>query len=234
MRIAICEDDQNILTQLVQDVREILGAEYKVFGYSSLRTLDLVRDRIEFDIHLLDIELEDGNGFEYAKGIRSTNSKCKIAFITAYHDYSVAGYTYDINGYLLKPIQYEELQSLLSRITVQLTTYPNPIRIIEYHQEVYVFLEDILTIERKGRKTKIITTNDIFEINESISSLMQRINHKCLYPLRRCLAVNVENITRIHKAVAIFVTLQSKSIEISTSEFKNLHEYRSKIYGGGQ
>lgn len=225
MRIAICEDDVGTLESLTNLTRNYLGSTAIIYSFSSLADLDRIRDEVEFELYLLDIGLADGNGFEYAKSIRATNKRCRIAFITSHDEFSVEGYQYAFNGYLVKPIDNEKLKSMLERFKEEITISLTPVMIKENYRNVPIYEEDILCIEKLDRKTRIVTKLDVYETNESLRSLIERIGRKSLYAVNRSLAINAENIVRFQPSDPIAVLLFEHTILLTETEFLDLNEY---------
>ena len=92
-------------------------------GFNVLRvdTLQDARNKFsneKFDIILLDVNLPDGNGYEFCKYVRR-KSKVPIIFLTALDDEVniVMGLEIGGNDYLTKPFGFREL---LARINVQI------------------------------------------------------------------------------------------------------------------
>ncbi len=69
------------------------------------------------DIIFLDIEMPRMNGFDMLKQVKEKNFQ--IIFTTAYDQYAITAIKYSAFDYLLKPIDIEELQSAIARISNQ-------------------------------------------------------------------------------------------------------------------
>jgi two-component system LytT family response regulator len=59
------------------------------------------------DIMFLDIELRDENSFEIIESISDLN--CEIIFVSSYEQYALNAISYNITGYVLKPIEAKSL-----------------------------------------------------------------------------------------------------------------------------
>lgn len=53
----------------------------------------------------LDVEMPEANGFDLLDAIRVAQLPARVIMITAFSDYAIKGYDYDISAYLLKPIE---------------------------------------------------------------------------------------------------------------------------------
>lgn len=65
------------------------------------------------DVVFLDIQLADGKSFEIFNRISYHNP---IIFTTAYDEYAIPAFKLNSVDYLLKPIQYEELESAINKL----------------------------------------------------------------------------------------------------------------------
>lgn len=231
MKIAICEDNKKILEYIASSVREHLDSRYKIYSFTTIADLDQERDNSEFDIYLLDIELDDGSGFEYAKSIRKTNQDCKIAFITEHECYAPSGYAYNINGYIVKPIEQGEIESLLDNLISDFKKHFKSLTITENYREIVINAVDIEFIEKVGRKTIMYTSNCCYEVNESIKSLIVRLNDKSFFRINRSLVININSIVTMLKDESVEVQLKNHTINLSDNEFRLLNEYRIRRIG---
>lgn len=66
----------------------------------------------EVDILLMDIEMPQLSGIEYAKMLQNPP---KIIFTTAYPDYAIEGFELAVTDYLLKPISFDRLLKAINR-----------------------------------------------------------------------------------------------------------------------
>ena len=72
------------------------------------------------DLVLLDIQMQDGTGFDLLK--RMENPSFQLIFTTAHDEYAIKAFKFSAIDYLLKPIELEELEAAVERAkTVQLS-----------------------------------------------------------------------------------------------------------------
>lgn len=204
MKIAICDDDTvqlEYINTFVQKWSNAVKDNAEISCYSNAR--ELLFDYIPncFDILLLDIQMEGENGISLAKRIRSFNDDAVIIFITAVSDYVFDGYDVGAVQYLLKPVNEVKLFECLNASRKKSTLQKRII--LESEQgSTAVAVDDILYLEAFSHKTRVVLHDRELFINESISSIENRLGndfHKC----HRSYIVNIKHINSIKKYDAV-------------------------------
>ncbi|WP_425539381.1 LytR/AlgR family response regulator transcription factor [Microaceticoccus formicicus] len=174
--IAVVDDDVEILESIKAFIMENYPNDFKIETFTSLESLDMARDSLEYHVYLLDIEIGTQNGVEYGKIIRNTNDDAFIIFITSYDKYALEGYDARPLSYLLKPVDTNKLKSLLDEILEKHLLEPRMIEIVENKKVNLIPVKDIISLEIKGRITLIKTRKDYFEVYESMKSILNRMD----------------------------------------------------------
>lgn len=68
-----------------------------------------------FDLYLLDIVMPEQNGIEVGLSIRKLDGLGLIVYLTTSPDYAVDSYLTNAFHYLLKPVRWEQMVSVLDR-----------------------------------------------------------------------------------------------------------------------
>ena len=105
-RIALCDDNQAFL-EYERDLICCLMTERKIEFQCNvfLSGQELIQtDKVleEYDLFILDYEMDGLNGFETARKIYDLSPEAKIAFATNYYDFTREGYKYNAVRYLVK------------------------------------------------------------------------------------------------------------------------------------
>lgn len=113
-RVAVCEDEPNLLSGLCAQCREILSeleTEHEVMPFPSAEALGAVlADGARFDLLCLDIFLAEQSGMELAQEVRKWDDQVSILFVTSSTEYLLEGYGVRPIQYLLKPVKREKLK----------------------------------------------------------------------------------------------------------------------------
>ena len=107
-RIAICDDEETqraYISALVRSWAEQSDhtVELELFG-SAEEFLFHYEEQNNYDILLLDIEMDRIDGITLAKRVRAENEAVQIIFITGYSEYIAEGYEVAALHYLMKPV----------------------------------------------------------------------------------------------------------------------------------
>lgn len=117
LRVAVVDDDPQDRDHLVSHLRR---AEHECPMRFEVRTFtdgrDLVRRyRAEFDLILLDVQMQYLDEFETARLIRNLDPAVAIVFVTNMAAQATRGYEVDALHYLVKPVAYFPLSQVVAR-----------------------------------------------------------------------------------------------------------------------
>ena len=121
---AVCDDrpeDARLVASLAARWARRTGAEVELEVFPSAEAfLFRYQEKKDFDILLLDIEMTGMDGVELAKTVRRDNEAVQIVFITGYSDYIAQGYEVSALHYLMKPVNEEKFDQVLTRAVSRL------------------------------------------------------------------------------------------------------------------
>ncbi len=115
----IIDDEDDAIQVLAELLSNFTSFKLKITGTAKKLTdgIQLIK-QLNPDIVFLDIDMPGKNGMEIYNYFSEPNFK--IIFVTAYQQYAVEAVNHDAFGYLLKPVNFLDLQSLLQRAVKQL------------------------------------------------------------------------------------------------------------------
>ena len=115
MRIIAVDDEEIALKNLELVMRECGIVSDVQYETSPTEALAWLREN-EADAALLDISMRQMNGLALAKEIKELYPSCAIVFVTGYAEYAVKAFAMKVSGYLMKPVEAEDLQRELTYI----------------------------------------------------------------------------------------------------------------------
>jgi DNA-binding LytR/AlgR family response regulator len=125
IRIALCDDEQEILDSLSHFIREYSGkaggeALETVAYHSADALLYAIEDSCHFDIFILDVYIGDKMGTHLARAIRNRGIESPIIFATTSVEHAPESYETGTLRYLIKPINpakfYESMDAALASV----------------------------------------------------------------------------------------------------------------------
>lgn len=121
IRIAVCDDEENELKHLYAIVQQIIKIypeiQTSITTFQSAHCLlDAIRDSKNFDIYLMDTIMPEINGIELGQIIRKKDEQAVIIYLSSTPEYAVLSYSVQAYYYLLKPVNFEELNQVLQRV----------------------------------------------------------------------------------------------------------------------
>lgn len=219
IRIALCDDEQEILDSLSHFIREYSGkaggeALETVAYHSADALLYAIEDSCHFDIFILDVYIGDKMGTHLARAIRNRGIESPIIFLTTSVEHAPESFEMGTLRYLIKPINppklYEAIDAAIMQFEkqrerlVKLKTEEgaqsiNASRIVysEAHDHYqYVMLMD-------GRQLKIrMTVSDLYAILAGSEGFI-RIGSAYIINLR-----HVKNVSRTEVCLYNDVSIQ--------------------------
>lgn len=204
--ILILEDEAVLRKNLKAIIME-LDPEAKVYESGSVvKGLDLLIE-VDMDILLLDIQLEDGNGLDFAKEVRKIDryKLTHIVFITAVPTHAIMAYSEThCYSYIVKPFDKEQLkEALYTLIYYGYKVGDHKENKLELHLKNCIFkidMAEILYIEASNQKLYVHTILDTITVpNEPLKKMKSSLN-EAFIQVHKAFIVNKEAIKAIHKA----------------------------------
>lgn len=169
------------------------------------------------DLLLMDIQLSDGSCFDLFKQVRL---EMPVIFTTAYNEYAVQAFKVNSVDYLLKPIDFQDLQLAFEKFKKQrLPLSQNP---EQFYEQLYARLFQPAQYKKRllvkiGEQLKQVVVEDIafFQFEEgmswavtfgknrmpvdySLDELEQMLDPKLFFRINRKFIVNPDSIEKIH------------------------------------
>ena len=193
LRTAVVDDEPlavELLSDYVNKSEGLLLAEATTDVYKVLKMVQ----QNELDLVFLDIQMPELTGIQFMK---IAGDSCRIIITTAYTEYALDGYEYNVVDYLLKPISYERFSKAVHKLTEtnivadpKAVQKPDHIFIKSEYKLIRINLADILYIESLRDYIAIHTT-----AKQKIMSLESLRNMEAILPSTE--------FTRVHKSYIV-------------------------------
>ncbi len=129
LKTLIVEDELYIRKGLISMI-ESLDKEIDIIGEcESVKDAVTVTNACKPDLILLDINLVDGNAFDFLD--QTTEHSFRVIFITAYEQYALQALKNGAVDYILKPVDVEELEAAIDKAHLENVTQKEHLEIVK-------------------------------------------------------------------------------------------------------
>lgn len=200
-KLAICDDseaDRQYVLSMVRRWAAKAGHTVQIDAFSSAESfLFHYAGERDYDILLLDIEMDAMDGVSMAKQLRRDNDTVQIVFITGYCDYISEGYEVAALHYLMKPVKEEKLFSVLDRASEKLAKNEKVLTLESGGEMVRVPIYQIRYADVFGNYVTIHAQTDV-TVKMPLGKL-EKILDERFYRVGRSAVVNLTQISRVTK-----------------------------------
>ncbi len=222
MRIAVVEDDSEDRLWLLKCLRQYENEHDLKFEISTFEDGDQITDhyRAEYDLILMDIEMDFMDGMSAAREIRKTDSEVIILFITNAPQYVMKGYEVDALDYLLKPVTYFALEKRLDRAVRQTERKKRAfVRLNVKGGFQKVDISRIRYIETDGQGLIYHTRDGDFRTWDSLQSAEAMLDNRQFFRCNKCYLVNMNYIDSL---IGSSLCVDGDTIQVSRARKKPL------------
>lgn len=153
----------------------------------------------KIELIFLDIHLPKISGIDFLK---SMPNHPRIILTTAFSDYALESYQFNVVDYLLKPISQERFSQAVSKLqTIQneekANTILETIVIKSGHELIKVKVSDITYLKADSDYTEITTVNKVYLSIESLKYWLEKLDSTYFCQVHRSYLVNTNHIIKV-------------------------------------
>lgn len=175
---------------------------------NALEALKMLQDN-KVDLIFLDINMPKLTGMELLQTLKDPPL---VVITTAYREYAVESYDYDVVDYLVKPIEFPRFFRMVQKVMGRLKIKPNspqpqPTTSNDPKQDhlflkvdkkmVKVFLKDILYVESLKDYVMVHTINEDLIVHHNLQSFTELLPAETFMRIHRSYTVSLEKIKAI-------------------------------------
>ena len=177
MLAVIVDDNKQAALDLAERLREFEDVEVGGMAINGMDGLSLV-SQVQPDVLFLDVQLPDLSGLDFLGKMSShTHGKCRVVMYTAYDEYILPAFRKKAFDVLLKPIDEEDLATIMHRLT---------------HEDVFVLHPDESNCRKQNSKFLFYTNTLDFKLIDKRDIGLFQYNHE-----QRCWEVVVAGNKRV-------------------------------------
>ena len=232
VRALIIEDEIAAYTHLKYILETSYNSQISIVGHESSveKGIQLIK-QVNPQLVFLDIELEDGNGFEILDYF-SNSSTFEVIFTTGLRDYKEKAMDYFAFYYLNKPILKDQLtlviDKFLSKKTAfdiekysafknQLESGPKKISLtITNGHYLILDIDDIIYCEADGSYTHFFTNdNKTYTTSNNLKKVENILQHTSFFRIHRSTLLNLKHVVQYNNTGEIKLS-NNKKLQVSS------------------
>ena len=223
MRVAICDDEkpmQIALEKLLDEYSRLRKIDISVDKFENGHDLIKTLNEREYEIVFMDYQMDDIDGMETSRVIRSKNNENIIIFVSAYPEIAVDSYEVNTFRFIVKPINKEKLFKAIDDYLKSID-YDN-LLILKTHDGTYkIKMSDIIYAEAKGKHTIIRTAQKTFEIHIHLKKIEDQLPEEKFCRCQRAYIAGFSHIENHTNTEILFDNGERAQIgKVYTAKFK--------------
>lgn len=175
----------------------------------------------QIDLIFLDINMPLQSGLEWLKELKNSPS---IIMTTAYAEYALESYTYNVLDYLVKPISFQRFQKAVKKVSTYFLDEKeaNVVFLKSEKQLNKVKLSDVLFIEAMQNYVKVVTDHKTIIAHMSLKSIIEILPEKDFIQTHKSYVISKYRVDNIidnqiiinNYVIPISVRLKSKILKM--------------------
>ncbi len=161
------------------------------------------------DVVIVDINMPNMNGLEFAEKLREQSPQANIIFLTAYDNYALDAFSVHAVDYILKPVTSSKLKKSLERIQGKESAHTDKLSISEnsgrplkipglLNNRIHLLNpQDILYIEVNQRTVFCHTKQQQYQLKHNISYWEELLSDKGWFRCHRCYLINLNQVAEV-------------------------------------
>lgn len=237
LKIAICDDEAYIVDTIERylldyDKEEVL--DFQVYKYYDGETL--VKSNLIFDLVFLDIVMKDMDGIETGTYLKNRNMKTQIVYITNFSDYSLNAHSIHAFDYIIKPVEYSKLASILrdfKKLNSDTDSNSDIVRLKnENGDEILLNTDDVIYfLYDKSRKLIVRTCSEHeITIRGTLYEIYEKLNQEKFAQPHRAYIINLNYVKTVKKAENGFKDVYMKDGSMVPLSQRKQKEFSEKMH----
>lgn len=221
----IIVEDEPLAAEILQDyIKQIPFLTLRHICSDAIIALEVLQKE-KIDLIFLDIHLPKLKGLDFIKSLKNPPP---IILTTAYHEFALQGYEYNVLDYLLKPIEFSRFVMAVNKLKQPVEAKSGQMPPIEKERKsiffnvskkkVKVYLDEILYVESLKEYIRIVTSSNSILTKYQLGEIEEILTKNNFLRIHRSFIVSID---KIDAYTATDVEINNKQIPIGRS-YKDL------------
>ncbi len=202
MNCIIIEDQapaQRILKKYIQDIGSL---QLKATFSDAIQAMDFLKNN-EIDLIFLDIHLPKISGIDFLKTLPNPPN---IILTTAFPDYALESYEFNVSDYLLKPFSFQRFIKAVSKVPSKNTISQTQSTAEKTRKEIFIksgyehikiTIENILYIKSDADYTELFLPQKKYLSSEPLRYWLENLNSNQFIRIHKSYIINTSKIEKI-------------------------------------
>lgn len=229
----LIDDEPKALTSLKYELQNFADRIQIVGQFSCPETAKLYLETNTIDVLFLDISMPSTDGFQFLESITQRNFE--VVFTTAHSDYAVEAFKKEAIGYLVKPIDPEDLEKVIDLLERRIGKDPyadkleaaldklnsmgmgpKKIKLTLDKKIVFVDPNEIIYCESDGNYCKIILEDDrdLF-LSQKLKQVSELLPADQFYRVHNSYLINLRKVKEFYKNEGYILLENNVKIPVS-------------------
>ncbi|MBN2824870.1 MAG: response regulator transcription factor [Campylobacterales bacterium] len=231
MRVMAVDDEALALKRLERLIGEVGIEAIDTFNDPLQALQSATKNR--YDVVFLDISMPNMSGLELANKIIELEPSTFIIFQSAYDEYALEAFASGGIGYLLKPIERNDIQKALEKVAAFQNTHQSTTKRLlgkRYNKLYLIDIEDIFYIKADLDEVIVrIKEADVY-VKKKIGELDSLLKNSTFYRVHRSYIVNVDKIKSMESVEQSKLQISFNGIDDTvTSSKEGAKEFREYL-----
>lgn len=217
----IIVEDEPLAAEILQDyIKQIPFLTLRHICSDAIIALEVLQKE-KIDLIFLDIHLPKLKGLDFIKSLKNPPP---IILTTAYHEFALQGYEYNVLDYLLKPIEFSRFVMAVNKLKQPVEAKSGQMPPIEKERKsiffnvskkkVKVYLDEILYVESLKEYIRIVTASNSILTKYQLGEIEEILTKNNFLRIHRSFIVAKD---KIDAYTATDVEINNKQIPIGRS-----------------
>lgn len=236
INIAICDDENIIVSQIEELLLRICGKEIPVsidVFYSGKALEKEILKGIQYDLIYLDIQMKNGDGITTARNLRKMDENFLLIYVSGYDKYMMELFRFDVFSFIKKPIDKNLFIETFMEANKKICNNRFYFSFSYRSQEYKLLCSDILYFESSARQICIHSKNNRMNTFNAKLSVIEEKLLEGKIPFLRIHQSYLVNYYWIKSRTKTEITLIDETkLPISEERQKEFGRQYGKLLGG--
>lgn len=214
IKCIVIDDEPLALEKLSIYISKINWLRHEASFGNAIDALNYLKTEA-IELIFLDIQLDEFSGIQF---LESLKSRCKVIVTSAYPEYAIKGYEFDVADFLLKPFGFERFVVATDKVYSQLMGPKTIQRDYLFVKTGYtmerVMLDELLYVEGMQEYLQLVTTNKKLMTLQTFGNLEAMLPPGKFMRVHKSYLVAIDKIDRIERNI---IHINTKRIPVGAS-----------------